>query len=193
MLAITVAFLAVFAVVGRQLQWFKARSHHMEQRADTLVDQAVDGIFTVDRESYILEGNSAGFSMLNARPPEGRPRKFIDWIDSTQKTEYTELLSNLKAGDLIVRERKVRLIDDNSLEVEIRALGLPNERIQLILRDITRQKEAEESQRRLLAGLNESDTGFALFDHGSPRLTNIQHFSHFLEQKNVFSQNLIRP
>ena len=165
MLAITVAFLAVFTVVGRQLQWFKARSQHMEQRADTLVDQAVDGIFTLDRESYVLDGNSAGFAMLNARPPEGPPRKFIDWIDSSQRNEYTELFSNLKGGDLVVRERNVQLVDGRTLEVEIRALGLPNERIQVILRDITRQNEAEESQRRLLAGLNESDTGFALFDH----------------------------
>ncbi|MCH2185185.1 ATP-binding protein, partial [Myxococcota bacterium] len=164
MLAITVAFLAVFAVVGRQLQWFKAKSRHMEQRADTVLDQAVDGIFTVDRKSYILEGNAAGFAMLNSEDSERPPRRLIDCVDRTQKDEYTELFSNLKSGDLIVRERKIRLLDGGSLQAEIRALGLPNERIQVVLRDISRQKEAEESQGRLLTALSESDTGFALFD-----------------------------
>ncbi|MDG2049927.1 MAG: ATP-binding protein [Myxococcota bacterium] len=165
MLAIAIGFCAVFAVVGRQLQWFKAKSSHMEQRADTVVNQAVDGIFTLNRQSYILDVNSAGLAMLDSGLSEIPTQRFISFIDQTQSSEYTKLFSDLKPGDLIVRERKIRLAGGGSLEAEIRVLGLPNERIQLILRDISRQREAEESQRKLLAALNESDTGLALFDH----------------------------
>ena len=71
---------------------------------------------------------------------------------AAREIEYTELFSNLKGGDLVVRERNVQLVDGRTLEVEIRALGLPNERIQVILRDITRQKEARGKPTKAFGG-----------------------------------------
>jgi PAS domain S-box-containing protein len=119
-----------------------------EENHRALIEQASDGIFVSDAQGALIDVNSSGCKMLGySRREELLGRNFQDIVSAEDQEKAPLRLKELRAGGSILSEREVIRKDGSRYMVEINAKGLPDGRLQGIIRDITERKQAESALR----------------------------------------------
>jgi PAS domain S-box-containing protein len=110
-----------------------------ETRYRGLVEHATDGIFTADENGIFVFANDVACNMLGFTREEILGKKVFDLISpeslAAEPTHYWEILDGEKS--LVITERDVIRKDGSRLPVEISAFGLPEGKVQGIVRDIS--------------------------------------------------------
>ncbi len=127
-----------------------------EARYRTLVEQAADGIFVTDAEGNYLDANTAGCELLGYSRDELLAMNVRDVIATEPGVHDPPQLEDLRAGIVVIRERHVRRKDGSVLPVEVSAKGLPDGRMQGIVRDISERKKAEQQRQELAEQLRQA-------------------------------------
>jgi PAS domain S-box-containing protein len=119
------------------------------RNADTrqLMELAADAIFVLTPEGRILDANSQAGSLL------GRSRDELIGLEATDVIPQAELerqplrSPQLRTGESMLMERDFLRADGSTIPAEIAAVGLPDGRVQAIVRDITERRRAENTLR----------------------------------------------
>jgi PAS domain S-box-containing protein len=121
------------------------RVRESEQKFRTLVDQASDAIFLTDLDGKHVDMNESASKMFGYNRDELLGMGFRDLVLDEDLAKDPPELDRLAAGELVIKQRKVRRKDGSVFPVEgsfqVRSDGL----IQAIIRDITDRKLAEEA------------------------------------------------
>ncbi|HET6314754.1 MAG TPA: ATP-binding protein, partial [Chloroflexia bacterium] len=139
------------AMLGRVVERSRARQALMESEAKyrLLVDQASDGIAVYDQRGTILEVNSRASEMMGL-PRDGLLGLNVTQVIAPEDLEKTPLrFEELKGGEPVIGERVLVRPNGSRLPVELSARMLSNGNVQVIVRDITLRKLAEEQIQRL--------------------------------------------
>ena len=113
-----------------------------------LVKQSPDGIAIYDQQGQIHEINDRVLEMLGYAREEAWPHNVLDIIapeDLARQPLRTDLLRN---GQSIIGERLLVRKDGTLLPVELSAKMLSDEKIHVVVRDITERKQLEDETRR---------------------------------------------
>jgi PAS domain S-box-containing protein len=120
-----------------------------------LVEQASDGIVIYDQQGVILEANARACEMSGYPREEMVGRTVTEFI-APDDLERTPLRTDaLRDGQPVLGERIILRRDGTRLPVELSARMLSDGRIHVLVRDITRQKLAEEKIRYLNSRLEQ--------------------------------------
>lgn len=141
----------VGALLGRVVERNRAQQALFESEAKyrLLVEQASDGIAVYDQQGTILEVNSRAAEMM------GQPREELIGLNVAQVVAPEDLektplrFEQLRNGEPVIGERVLVRPDGSRLPVELSARMLSNGNVQVIVRDITLRKLAEEQIQRL--------------------------------------------
>ena len=134
---------------------------HSEEHFRMLVEQASDGIGMVDTNGKWIDINSAGAEMLGLTREEFLGREVGANVVAEEKPRVAHELAELHAGQVGRYEFTVRRKDGALFPCEISAKRLPQGSVQVIARDITERKQAEEA-------LQEAERKYEeVFDHVS--------------------------
>ncbi|HET6261509.1 MAG TPA: ATP-binding protein [Chloroflexia bacterium] len=139
------------AMLGRVVERSRARQALMESEAKyrLLVDQASDGIAVYDQRGTILEVNSRASEMMGL-PRDGLLGLNVTQVIAPEDLEKTPLrFEELRGGEPVIGERVLVRPNGSRLPVELSARMLSNGNVQVIVRDITLRKLAEEQIQRL--------------------------------------------
>lgn len=115
-----------------------------EEKYRLIIEQASDGIFMADEETFFLDVNSAGCRMLGYTASELKQKQFIELIPKEDMEVNPIKFQNLKSGQSVINERRLIKKDGSIIDVEVSAKMLPDGRYQSIVRDITERKKTAE-------------------------------------------------
>ena len=125
-----------------------------EQRYRDLVELSPDAIL-VHREGRYVYANPAGVRLFGAERPEDLvAREVLDLVHPEHRRAVTNRIHQVLEQGVIapLQERKILRLDGRSVDVETTANGITYQgqpAVQVILRDITLRKRAEEALRNL--------------------------------------------
>lgn len=129
-----------------------------EMRFRSLFEQNHDAIYFLDLEGNYLDSNQRGVEMLGYSVEENRLRTMHQ--NSAEPEKLIEMLALLIRGEIVpIFEIKLRRKNGEIIHTEVNA-GLVKDNhcnpihIQVIVRDITRRKQAEEELQKANAQLN---------------------------------------
>ena len=131
-----------------------------EEQYRELIEQAADGIFISDGSGKYVAVNSRGCAMLGYSLEELLGKNLNDLVPAEEKRQNAIRLDDLRAGKLIISERRLICKDGSLLPVEISGKMLADGRFQGIVRDITERKRSENAllqYSRRLAVINRLD------------------------------------
>ncbi len=152
-------FAVIFMDVTERKRTEKALLQSEEQFRE-LIEQAADGIFISDRSGKYVVVNSKGCSMLGYSLEELLEKNLSDLLPAEDKGKNPPRLEDLRAGKVIISERRMVCKDGSILPVEISGKMLADGRFQGIVRDITDRKRSEDALKnysRRLAVINRLD------------------------------------
>lgn len=139
-----------------------------EEKYRTIIEQAADGIFLADKDSMIIDVNSAGCRMLGYSKEELQLKSYISLIPEEDLKNNPVLIDKLGSGGAIINERRLMKKDGTYIDVEISAKVLFDGRYQSIVRDITERKKAgkalRESEERYRALVENAPEALVVFD-----------------------------
>ncbi|MFM6924259.1 MAG: PAS domain S-box protein [Ferruginibacter sp.] len=115
-----------------------------EEKYRTIIEQAADGIFIADENTYLLDVNSAGCQMGGYTRAELQKLKFEDVIPPEDLVSNPLRITMIRKGESVINERRLIRKDGSIIDVEISAQKLQDGRYQLFVRDISERKKAEE-------------------------------------------------
>ncbi|WP_051694030.1 sensor domain-containing protein [Desulfohalovibrio reitneri] len=148
-----VVLLLTLALLARRAAAGEVAVRESEQRYRNLLEQASDGIFLFTPDGELLEANQAGREMVGVKrgeSPDVNPAGIFEVPDcDIPGWCFAELVT----GRGVTREGRLLSRQGEPLEVEINFKRLAEDRVQAIVRDITRRKEAEAEVRRQLSFL----------------------------------------
>lgn len=119
----------------------------------------LDSVFLIDREtSQILEANDASERLLNQKPEALKGQSILDFIAADQLDEVNKKLRIARRKYYPIEfEIKLRPINEKELYVRANACSLKlsdqSEVLQVIAKDITREKEAQQVLQAYMAEL----------------------------------------
>lgn len=148
------------AVVFRDVTERK-RLEEENQRYRALIEQASDGIFICDRTGNFVEINPIACSMLGYDREHLLHLNISDMVVAEDMAANPLQLNELLEGKTLRKERWVRRKDGTSFPIEVSARMLDDGKIQGIVRDITKRKQAEEA-------LRASEKRFSIAFNASP-------------------------
>jgi PAS domain S-box-containing protein len=119
-----------------------------EEKYRTLVDLASDGILLTDQEGRHLDANKAACELLGYSREEFLKLSYRDTIPEEDLVDAPPRFDELKEGRHLVSERRLRRKDGSIVHVEGSYTVQPSGKIQVILRNITERKRAEEKLRK---------------------------------------------
>jgi len=125
-----------------------------EAKYRLLVEQAADGIATLDKWLNIIDVNPAICKISGYRREEIAGLNVKTLIPSEDLRARPLPLDRLFAGETVREERKIYRKDGSLIDVEASARMIEEGNIQVIARDVTERKETE-SRDRLISGLLE--------------------------------------
>ena len=141
---------------------------HSESRYRLLVEQAADGIFTVNQEGVYTDVNARGVQMLGYTKEEFLKRSMGSLIAPDDRWRLAVELANLRSGQASVSEWQIQRKDGSWFDAEISARAMPDGQLLGIVRDLTARKHAEqalrESERFVRAALNGLTAHVAILD-----------------------------
>lgn len=133
-----------------------------------LFEQAADGIFVISLQGRCLEVNPQGCFMLGYSREELLSLSWRELIPADDLANNPLPLDDLRAGKVVVNERRLRCKDGRWLPVEISGRMLSNDNILGSMHDISERKRAEETLRqneqKLRNFVQQSSEGFTLID-----------------------------
>jgi PAS domain S-box-containing protein len=127
------------------------RLHESEERYRVLVEQASDGIFLTNRESYFVDVNAA-FCLLSGYTREELLTKNI--FDLARPEDHEGLYAGrnaLFAGETLRSRWHMKRKDGSLIHAEFASKQLSNGYLQGIVHDITERIQAEQERARLLS------------------------------------------
>ena len=140
----------------------------LENKYQTLVDQASDGIFLSDDNGDYTDVNSRGCQMIGYSREEILKLNIRDLLMPEDLAKTPPRLDELRKGDFLISERVMRRKDGSGLEVEISAKMLKNGLFQGIVRDITERRESGkrllESELRFRTIVETTEAGYFFID-----------------------------
>ena len=119
-----------------------------DRRYRSLVEQASDGIFVLDVDSYIREVNSSALRMFGYEEEELVGRQAYLLAPASEWRRRGLKLHSLEVGRTISTRRWMKRRDGSLLPVEVKAKMLPDSRLLVFVRDITAQVQSEETLQR---------------------------------------------
>ena len=135
-----------------QRQQAESRLRESENRFRTLVEQAAESIFVLDRDARILNVNQFALDSLKYKRSELVQRSLLEINPAFTPQDYDLLWQRLQAGIPITIESIHRRKDGSSYPVEIRASFMAMKGAQqalALVRDISDRKQVEKAQARL--------------------------------------------
>ena len=117
-----------------------------EERYRTLIEQASDGIFLIDKRGICIEVNRAGCDMLGYTREELLRLGLKDAIKVTPDNSLR--VTEIPEGQAFLSECELIRKDGTLVQVEISAKKLADGSVQGIARDITERKRMEEGLRK---------------------------------------------
>ncbi len=134
-----------------------------EEKFRTIIEQASDGIFVADENSYFVDVNSAGCKMTGYTVAELQKIRFADLIlISVEDIERLPIqITSMDAGGSIINECRLMRKDGTIIDVEISAKKLLDGRYQSFARDITERKKVAEK-------LKQSEQKYKLLFYNNP-------------------------
>jgi PAS domain S-box-containing protein len=114
-----------------------------EEKYRTIIEQAVDGIFIADENTYLVDVNSAGCLMCGYTRAELKKIKFQDVIPPEDLINNPLRITKMDRGQSVTNERRLICKDGTIIVVEISAKKLLDGGYQLFVRDIAERKKAE--------------------------------------------------
>ena len=139
-----------------------------EEHFRLLVEQASDGIAIADSNDRWIEVNSAWAAMFGSTREEITGQKVGENAPGEEKLRVAEELARLTGGKTLRSEWKIRRKDGTVFPCELSAKRLPDGRLQVIARDVTERKRAEEllreSEERFRTIFENAGLGAALVD-----------------------------
>ena len=112
-----------------------------------LVEQASDAIGIADMNGRWIDVNSAWTGMLGYSREEILKQEVDANLTAEEKPRLASELARLQGGETTRTEWKVRRKDGTFLPLEVSMKRLPDGRLQVIARDVTERKRAEEALR----------------------------------------------
>ncbi len=128
-----------------------------ENKYRLLMEQASDGIHTYDMQGNFIEANSKLCEMLGYSPEELLRLNVKDLIPFEDLAVDPIRFDKLRAGETLLKERRLCRKDGTLLQVEISGKMIRDGVLQAIIRDITERKQAEELLRISQAELQKSN------------------------------------
>jgi PAS domain S-box-containing protein len=125
------------------------RLRESEQKYRTLINQASDGIMVTDPQGCHVEANEAACNMLGYTRDELLGMKYHELILEKDVAGDGSHLEELDHGTQVIKERRLYRKDGSVVPVEGSYKVLPGGLTQIILRDITERKKAEEALRKI--------------------------------------------
>ncbi len=120
-----------------------------ESKYRMIMEQASDGILILDEGGSLIDINSRACELLEQKREELLRLNMVDIIPSEDMMTVPLRHSDLQTGKTLLTECRLRRNDGTLAPVEISAKMLEDGRRQLIVRDISERKRAEEEVRRL--------------------------------------------
>lgn len=119
-----------------------------EEHFRILVEQASDGIYVTDCDGRYLDINTAGAEMLGYTREELRDLSLSDVVADSDVSRMASEIARYSAGTTVRSEWMWRRKDGSLFPGEVCGKQLPGGRLQGILRDLTKRREAEQEMRR---------------------------------------------
>jgi len=116
-----------------------------EEHYRILVEQASDGIGIADVQDRWIDVNSAWAGILGYSREEILRQKVGHNVVEEEKPRLAAALASLRESGTVRAEWKVRRKDGSAIPVEVIGKRLPDGRLQVIARDITERKLAQEA------------------------------------------------
>src|SRR5262249_42679008 len=113
-----------------------------------LIEQAADGIYIVDAQDNFLMVNAQTCAMAGCTEEELLRMNIRDFLLEEDLVHAPLRLEEIRTSKAIIQmERRARRKDGAILYVESRAKALDDERLQIIIHDVTARKQVEEALR----------------------------------------------
>jgi len=114
-----------------------------ELRYRSLIEQATDTICILDTSFKFIEVNSAGCQMFGCSKEEVLQFSMADVLFEEDLKTNPIKIDELKAGQIISNERRIRRKDGSAISVELSSKMLEDGRVIIFGRDISARKESE--------------------------------------------------
>jgi|CXWL01.1.fsa_nt_gi PAS domain S-box-containing protein len=118
-----------------------------EEKYRTLVEHASDGIVIVGTDGICIDANGTICNMLGYSKEELRKRNLFELL-IINKGDVPFRIGEVLAGKSVLQERNVIKKNGNTLAVELNSKLLPDNRILVIIRDITERRQIEDALRQ---------------------------------------------
>lgn len=115
-----------------------------EAKYRTIIEQAADGIFIANGETYLMDVNSAGCLMSGYTKTELQKLKFEDVVPPEDLINNPLRITKMHKGESVTNERRLICKDGTIINVEISAQKLLDGHYQLFVRNISERKKAAE-------------------------------------------------
>ncbi|MBE7553181.1 MAG: PAS domain S-box protein [Anaerolineales bacterium] len=144
-------------------------SHYAsEELYQVLFEQAADGIFIADAQGHYIEVNRQGCEMLGYSREELLNLSIQHLIPAEDLANQPVRLAELRTGQSLLTERRLRCKDGHLLPVEIRGQMMADGKMLAFVRDITERRRVEaarrESEQKFRSFVEQSSEGFALVE-----------------------------
>jgi PAS domain S-box-containing protein len=120
-----------------------------ESRYHTLMEHASDGIAIYDQQGTIVDLNTSASELLGYPKEEAIGRNVVEFIAPEDLAQTPLRFDQLLSGRAVVGERVLVRKGGARLPVELSARMFGDGWVQVIIRDITERKQAEEEIRKL--------------------------------------------
>ncbi|MBM9577604.1 PAS domain S-box protein [Leptospira sp. 201903070] len=141
----SLAHIAGIAIERKRIEDLKSES---ETRYRSLVEQASDTIFLINKDGRFVEINPSGCALLGYSKKEFLSLTIWDVIEPEDIKKNPLRMNELLTGKPILSERKLVHKDGSIVPVEINAKILGNGFLQGIVRNVSERKTAEEILRQ---------------------------------------------
>ena len=115
----------------------------VELRYRELIDLSVDGIAIGTADGYILEANQQFLNIIGETQENVTKRHISSFFDQEEVERNPLRFDLLHKGEVVIRERKIKANNGMQIFVEMRSKRMPNNTLQLVVRDISERKKAE--------------------------------------------------
>ena len=132
-----------------------------ESRYRELIEHASDGIATIDSDSNYVEANSVLLGWLGYTRDELLRLSTRQVVQPDDQPQLQQGLADMRAGQPILAEQRLRRKDGSYLLLELSGRQLPDGNFQAIMRNVTQRRQAERA-------LRESETRLAIMFQASP-------------------------
>jgi two-component system cell cycle sensor histidine kinase/response regulator CckA len=143
-----IAFTAVvlFAMLRRYMNRLAGSQEEIRERermVRQLMEQASDAILLCNERGNLLEVNEAACRMLGYPRDELVRLNAADLLPEDELVDDPPQIARLRAGETIIRDRRLKARDGTVVHVEVSSKMLPDGRLQAFLRDTSARRQAE--------------------------------------------------